>query len=111
MCHRRRSYLGHVDYDGLRLFQWAGVIEEMVLNQTRLLDVLTAVATNRHEHSDSFFFDISREIGMVYGILMKRRSHFLTRIQRVVSMALSDESVHQKVWFIISPLPACHRDS
>jgi hypothetical protein len=100
MCQKRQSYLSHVDFDGLRLFQWVGVIEEMALYQPRLLDVLTTLATNNNQLSSGnqqHFKGLAREVGMVYGILMKRRCHFLSRIQRVVSMTLSDENVHQKV--------------
>ena len=39
---------------------------------------------------------ISKEIGLIYGVLM-RRCHNLSRIQRVVTMAMAEENVRQKV--------------
>lgn len=103
MCEKRRSYLSQGNFDGLRLFQWVGVIQEMSLYQPRLLDVLTTLGTNCNQLSSNdqqHFKALAKEVGMIYGILMKRRNHFLSRIQRVVSMTLSDENVHQKVHVI-----------
>ncbi|XP_055997105.1 uncharacterized protein LOC130047014 [Ostrea edulis] len=47
---------------------------------------------------DNHYSSITKEFGLIYGILMKRRYKDLSRIQIVMAMVLADEKVHQKVY-------------
>jgi hypothetical protein len=54
--------------------------------------------TNKNKQNDEkHYVEASKEIGLIYGVLMKRRCQNLSRIQRVVTMAMAEENVHQKV--------------
>lgn len=69
----------------------------MLRFQPLLTDVLLAVSTSKKNiQSDNHYSSITKEFGLIYGILMKRRYKDLSRIQRVMAMALADEKVHQK---------------
>lgn len=70
----------------------------MFINQSRLLDVLLTAATSKNKHdNEKHYIEASKEIGLIYGVLMKRRNHTLSRVQRVVTMAMAEENVYQKV--------------
>ena len=96
MCTKGHSYLSKIDFEGIRNFQWEKNIEEMYVQQRQLLQVLLTVCTNKSEN-DQHFMQTGKELGLIYGILMKRRCKKLSRVQRVVSISLADERVHQKV--------------
>ena len=96
MCITGHSYLSEIDFEGMRNFQWEKIIEEMYVQQRQLLQVLLTVCTNKSE-DDQHFMQTGKELGLIYGILMKRRCKKLSRVQRVVSICLADERVHQKI--------------
>ena len=96
MCITGHSYLSEIDFEGMRNFQWEKIIEEMYVQQRQLLQVLLTVCTNKSE-DDQHFMQTGKELGLIYGILMKRRCKKLSRVQRIVSIALADERVHQKI--------------
>ena len=97
LTERKLSYLSNTTYEGLAQFDWFYVVEEMLRYQPLLTDVLLAVSTSRKNiQSNDHYNSISKELGLIYGILMKRCYKDLSRIQRVMAMALADEKVHQK---------------
>jgi hypothetical protein len=103
MCQKKRSYLSQIDYDALQCFEWEGIIEEMFTHQRQLLQVLVTASTcARKTVKDDHYSDIAKEIGLIYGILMKRRCNSLSRVQRVVSITLAEECVHQKVRILMN---------
>ena len=83
MCITGHSYLSEIDFEGMRNFQWEKIIEEMYVQQRQLLQVLLTVCTNKSE-DDQHFKQTGKELGLIYGILMKRRCKKLSRVQRVV---------------------------
>lgn len=97
MTERKLTCLSNTYYEGLAQFDWFCVVEEMLRFQPLLTDVLLAVSTSKKNiQSDNHYSSITKEFGLIYGILMKRRYKDLSRIQRVMAMALADEKVHQK---------------
>jgi hypothetical protein len=98
LTQKGNSYLGHLEYQDLRFFEWNDVIQEMYTHQPRLLEVLLSVTTGKKKcENDQHYRESVKELGLVYGVLMKRRCHILSRIQRVTAMVLANENVHQKV--------------
>lgn len=98
MCIKGHSYLSQLDFEALRSFQWEKIIEEMYVQQRQLLQVLLNVCTSTNKsEDDEHYMHVVKEVGLMYGILMKRRCNSLSRVQRVVSISLADERVHQKV--------------
>lgn len=69
----------------------------MYTNQPRLSEVLEVATGKRKRDNNQHYRETTKELGLVYGILMKRRCHVLSGIQRVIAMAMADENVHQKV--------------
>lgn len=95
---KKNSCLGQVMYDNLRCFEWENIIEEMFIHQPRLLQVLVTVSTGENKLNDECHYkSAAKEIGLIYGILMKRRCHTLSQVQRVIALAIAQENVHQKV--------------
>ena len=72
MCIKGHSYLCEIDFEGMRNFQWEKIIEEMYVQQRQLLQVLLTVCTNKSE-DDQHLMQTGKELGLIYGILMKRR--------------------------------------
>lgn len=98
LTQRKLSYLNHTDFDGLTSFDWNCVLKEMLDLNPLLVDVLLAISTSRKkQHQLQHYKDIIPEFGLMYGILMKRRFKDLSRVQRTITVALSNEIVHQKV--------------
>ena len=74
LTERKLSYLSNTTYEGLAQFDWSYVGEEMLRYQPLLTDVLLAVSTSRKNiQSNDHYNSISKELGLIYGILMKRR--------------------------------------
>lgn len=98
MCIKGHSYLSQIDFETFRSFQLGKIIEEMYVQQRQLLQVLLTVCTSTNKSEDEeHYMHVVKEVGLMYGILMKRRSNALSRVQRVVSISLADEGLHQKV--------------
>lgn len=98
MCIKGHSYLSQIDFEAFRSFQLGNIIEEMYVQQRQLLQVLLTVCTSTNKsEDDEHYMHVVKEVGLMYGILMKRRSNALSRVQRVVSISLADEGLHQKV--------------
>lgn len=98
MCIKGHSYLSQIDFEAFRSFQLGKIIEEMYVQQRQLLQVLLTVCTSTNKsENDEHYMHVVKEVGLMYGILMKRRSNALSRVQRVVSISLADEGLHQKV--------------
>lgn len=98
MCIKGHSYLSQIDFEASRSFQWEKIIEEMYVQQRQLLQVLLTVCTSTNKsEDDEHYMHVVKEVGLMCGILMKRRCNSLSRVQRVVSISLADERVHQKV--------------
>lgn len=98
MCIKGHSYLSQIDFEAMRTFQWEKIVEEMYVQQRQLLQVLLTVCTSSNKsEDDQHYLHAGKEVGLIYGILMKRRCNKLSRVQRVVSISLADERVHQKV--------------
>lgn len=95
---KRNSCLGLVTYDHLKCFEWENIIEEIYIYQPRLLQVLITISTGENKLQDECHYkSAAKEIGLIYGILMKRRCHTLSQVQRVIALAIAQENVHQKV--------------
>lgn len=99
LTQRHFSYLGSNTYEDLLTFRWECVVQEMLDHNPLLLETLLAVCLPRKSMNGPHFDVIYPEIGTVYGILMKRRCKDLSRVQRVISMSLAEEKVHQKVFY------------
>lgn len=99
LTQRHFSYLGSNTYEDLLTFRWECVVQEMLDHNPLLLETLLAVCLPRKSMNEPHFDVIYPEIGTVYGILMKRRCKDLSRVQRVISMSLAEEKVHQKVFY------------
>jgi hypothetical protein len=101
LTQRKLSYLSDTSYTGLVNFEWDSVVGEMIDINPQLVEVLLAVSTSRkHMSSSEHYSLLSKELELIYGILMKRRFKDLSRIQRMVAMTLADEKVHQKVYIV-----------
>lgn len=61
MTYKRHSYLGHLSYSDLLSFKWSNVIEEMHVNQSRLLDVFVTVATGQNKQNNEKQFTQNRQ--------------------------------------------------
>lgn len=98
ITEKRLTYLNSTSNENLVNFNWLCITNEMLRFQPLLMDVLLAVSTPRRniDIDDHYKSSIS-ELGLIYGILMKRRYKDLSRIQRFIAIALADEKVHQKV--------------
>lgn len=84
-------------------FNWLYITNEMLRFQPLLMDVLLSVSTPRRNiDNDDHYKSSIPELGLIYGILMKRRYKDLSRIQRFIAIALADEKVHQKVMIYLN---------
>lgn len=99
LTQRHFSYLGSNTYEDLLIFRWESVVQEILVDNPILLETLLAVCLPRKSMNEPHFDVIYPEIGTVYGILMKRTCKDLSRVQRVISMSLAEEKVHQKVFY------------
>jgi hypothetical protein len=97
MACKKNSCLGQLSYDDLRCFERESIIEEMFIHQPRLLQVLITISAGETKVQDECLYKLAaKELGLIYGILMKR-CHILSRVQRVIALAIAQENVHQKV--------------
>ena len=95
---RKLSFLSNTTNEGLAQFDWFYVVEEMLRYQPLLTDVLLAMTTSgKNIQRNDHFNSISKELGLIYRILIKRRYKDFSRIQRDIAMGLVDEKVHKKV--------------
>lgn len=75
----------------------------MIKKQTFLTEILLAVSFPTGKIGSTTVTEaIVPVLGCVYGMLMKQRFHELSRLQRVISMALANEQTAQKVPIEIS---------
>lgn len=97
-CASRSSVLHQKQYKNLKEFNWEEVVNEMVKRQTFLTEILLAVSFPTGKIGSTTVTEaIVPVMGCVYGILMKQRFHELSRLQRVISMALANEQTAQKL--------------
>lgn len=102
-CASRHSVLHHKQYKNLKEFNWEEVVNEMIEKQTFLTEILLAVSFPTGKIGSTTATEaIVPVLGCVYGMLMKQRFHELSRLQRVISMALANEQTAQKVLIEIS---------
>ncbi|KAL5004258.1 hypothetical protein ScPMuIL_017714 [Solemya velum] len=105
VCKNKSNYLRRTDYDSLVNFDWCYIVDEMLLKQPLLTDILLAACTEPKKLGKTVHFDkIMKELGLIYGILMKRRLITLSRVQRVIAMSLANEKVNVKVYDRLQPL-------
>lgn len=100
---KRFTYLNSTSNENLVNFNWLCITNEMLRFQPLLMDVLLSVSTPRRNiDNDDHYKSSIPELGLIYGILMKRRYKDLSRIQRLIAIALTDEKVHQKVMIYLN---------
>lgn len=90
------SYLIENDYSSMTSFSWSKILEEMKTRHPILLRFLLAVCSPNTD-PEKIPESMAPVLGMVYAILMQKRWHELSLVQRVISILLSMEHTHQKV--------------
>lgn len=107
ITEKRLTYLNSTSNENLVNFNWLCITNEMLRFQPLLMDVLLSVSTPRRNiDNDDHYKSSNPELGLIYGILMKRRYKDLSRIQRFIAIALADEKVHQKVMIYLNLWPS-----
>lgn len=107
ITEKRLTYLNSTSNENLVNFNWLCITNEMLRFQPLLLDVLLSVSTpSRNIDNDDQYKSSIPELGLIYGILMKRRYKDLSRIQHFIAIALADEKLHQKVMIYLNLWPS-----
>jgi len=92
------SYLFQKDYPNLKEFDFHKLVAEIATCQPFLLESLLAVSIPiSRVGSIKLIQDLIPRLGLVYSLLMSFRFHELSRLQRVLTVVLLDECVHEKV--------------
>ncbi|KAL3836462.1 hypothetical protein ACJMK2_021894 [Sinanodonta woodiana] len=93
------SYLFQMDYQNLKEFDFHKLVVEIATCQPYLLASLLAVSVpTSRVGSIKSIQDLIPRLLLVYSLLMSYRFHELSRLQRVLTVVLLDECVHEKVF-------------
>lgn len=85
-----KSCLSKLSYEDLKCFEWEN-IKKMIFHHPRLLKTLLVIFTGENKVDNEHHY-LFLELGLIYGILIKRRSHILSQVQRVIAVAIAQET-------------------
>ena len=93
MSCKGRSCLSKLSYEDLKCFEWKTLLRKCSFISPCFWKLFLSYPQDNEHH----YLSLAKKLGLIYGILMKRRSHILSQVQRVIAVAIAQENLYQKV--------------